>query len=56
MRPARRHTGNDEAVRATISNQLGQYRPVMSTSQPNPTGDQHQRMTSYGYGYGMRLA
>lgn len=23
---------------------------------PSPTGDQHQRMTSYGYGYGMRLA
>jgi hypothetical protein len=25
-------------------------------SDPGPTGDQHQRMTSYGYGYGMRLA
>ncbi len=23
---------------------------------PDPNGDNHQRMTSYGYGYGMRLA
>ena len=23
---------------------------------PSPTGDHHQRMPSYGYGYGMRLA
>ena len=31
-------------------------RAELKVGDPAPTGDHHQRMPSYGYGYGMRLA